>query len=214
MIKIEPKKIETIRINEKLAEYLQDVPKNISYANWLVDKIERLDAHEQNPICWIVSISNVGPNRMSVGDENGENPIFDEIIEIVSEIPRTNMSGMEKESGWLGSTNDENSYAHGGFASVESARTYIIDYMGGKLISGELLDEYEENKEQYTTAKYEHDKYYFVADYFGHDEPNVEGLSDEQIENLAEQLETEANNEGYCIVDDIEKYLKELRDPN
>lgn len=210
MLKIETKKIETIRINEKLAEYLMETPKGESYANWILDKIERLNAHEQNPVCWIVSISNISPNRMSVGDENGKNPIFDEIIEIMDEIPKSNLSHEEKTNGWLGQTNDYSEYAHGGFASVESARTYIKKYMGGRLIPEELLESYKENKEIYTTAKFDYDKYYFATDYFEDDEPNVEGLSDNEIENLAEKLKTEANNEGYCIVDDVEKYLKEL----
>lgn len=204
------KKIETIRVNEKLALLLEDVPKGKSYANWVLDKIERLDAHEQNSVCWVVSESDVGPNRMSVGDENGSSPIFDEIIYIIDSIPRTNMSGEERENGWLGQTGDSSSYAHGGFASIESARTYITKYMGGRLISEELLDEYEENREQYTMARFDHDKYYFAADWFV-DEPNVEGLSDENLEKLAEQLETEANSDGYCILDDILEYLKDLR---
>lgn len=205
------KKIDAIRVNEKLALLLEDVPKSISYANWVLEKIERLDAHEQNPVCWIVSTSNIGPNRMSVGDENGKNPIFDEVITIVSEIPTTNMSREERDDGWLGSSNEYSSYAHGGFASVEATRTYIKEYMGGKLIPEYLLDGYDEDREQYTTAKFDHDKYYFTADWFV-DEPNVEGLSDEELEGLAEKLEAEANSDGYCILDDIVEYLKELRD--
>ena len=74
------KKIETIRVNEKLAGILEEVPKSTSYANWILDKLERLEAHESNPICWVVSESNVGSNRMSVGDENGASPLFDEIM--------------------------------------------------------------------------------------------------------------------------------------
>lgn len=218
VIKIENKKIETIRVNEKLALILEDVPKGKSYANWLLDKIEHLDAHEQNAICWVVSESDVGPNRMSVGDENGSNPIWDEIIYIVNSIPTTNMSHEEREEGWLGQTGDSSAYAHGGFASKEAARTYISEYMKGRLIDENLVKEkygeYEGNTEIYTTEKYDYDKYYFAADYFEYDEPNVEGKSDEELEDLAEKLETEANKDGYCIVDDIERYLKELRDSN
>lgn len=216
VIKIENKKIETIRVNEKLALILEDVPKGISYANWILKKIERLDAHEQNAICWVVSESDVGPNRMSVGDENGSNPIWDEIIYIVDSIPTTNMSHEDKDEGWLGQTGDSSAYAHGGFASVEAARTYIIESMGGRLIDEDLVKEkygeYEENTEIYTTEQYDYDKYYFAGDYFEHDELEVEGKSDEEIEELAEKLEKEANADGYCIVDDLEKYLKELRD--
>lgn len=207
------KKIETIRINERLADILSAVPKSLSYADWILNKIEYLDAHEQNPVCWIISTSNVGPNRMSIGDRNGKNPIFDEVIEIVSEIPRTNMSHEERAKGWLGQTNEYSSYAHGGFASIDAARTYITEYMGGKLIPNELLNDYE-GEEQYTTAEYDYDKYYFVEDWIEQDKPNVEGLSDDQVEILAKQLESGANEDGSCILGDVAKYLRDLRDSN
>ncbi len=146
---------------------------------------------------------------MSIGDRKGVSPIFDETIEIVSEVPRTNLSQEERENGWLGQTNEYCSYAHGGFASIESARTYIIDYMGGRLISEELLSDYD-NKELYTTAKYE--QYYFVEDWLQNDVPDVEGLLDEQVEKLAKQLESEANKNGYYLLGDIAEYLRDLKD--
>ena len=37
-------------------------------------------------------------------------------------------------------------------------------------------------------------------------------LTDEQLEKLADEMEKEANEEGYDILDNIEDYLKELRD--
>ena len=214
MNKKQNKKIETIRVNEKLALLLEDVPKGISYANWISDKMERLEAHEQNSICWIISTSNVGPNRMSVGDVNGKNPIFDEVIEIVFEIPKTNSSREERGFGWLGQNNDYSSYAHGGFASVESARTYIKDYMEVRFIeNNELLESeypYDENMEIYTTAKY--DEYYFVSDYFDLGKPDVNGLTNEQIRKLAEKEEKKANEQGFGLLGNVEKYLIELRD--
>jgi len=212
------KKIETIRVNEELALLLEDVPKGESYANWLLDKLQRLDAHEQNAMCWVVSTTNIGPNLMTNGDENGKHPIFDETIEIVSEIPKTNLSHEERDEGWLGSTNDYSSDAHGGFASVESARTYIVEYMGGRLIEDMdlLREEYSpedyENMEIYTTAEF--DTYYSVADWFDTDRPAVEGLTDEEIEKLAEKEELSANKEGIGLLGDIEEYLIELRDSN
>lgn len=213
---MENKKIETIRINEKLSLELEGVPKGISYANWLLDKIERLNVHEQNANCWIVSRYNFSSNRMSVGDENGDHPIFDEIIEIVFKIPRTNMSNEKRDKGWLGMDNDCNSYANGGFASIESARTYIIKYMAGRLIDNEELlknkysYDYEEKMEIYTTAEF--DEYYFVADWFDVDMPNVADLTDEQIEELAEQEIKKANEQGIGLLNDVEEYLLKLRD--
>ncbi len=211
------KKIETIRVNEKLALLLDDVPKGTSYANWLIDKIERLEVHEENAICWIISTSNVGPNRMSVGDENGKHPVFDETIEIVDYIPTTNMSHEERENGWLGQTNDFSESSHGGFASIEAARTYIFQYMEGRLIESDLLEgeglleyPYNENRELYTTAKFS--EYYFVADYFDSGEPEVEGLTDEEIRILAEKEEKEATEQGFGLLGDVEKYLIELRE--
>ena len=44
------------------------------------------------------------------------------------------------------------------------------------------------------------------------DEPDVEGLTNEEIKKLAEKLEPEANEEEYGIIGDIEEYLIELRD--
>lgn len=205
------KKLVNIRINDKLAEILEDVPKSTSYANWILDKLERLDAHELNPVCWIVSESNVSSNRMAAGDENGESPLFDEILYIVSECPQTNMSGEDRDEGWLGQNGDSSAYAHGGFASIEAAKTYITQYMNGRLIPTEFLDEnIYENDDVYTTAKF--DQYYMVDDFMSIDEPEVVGLTDEEIEKLAEQLEKEANDEGYGICGDIEEYLIELRD--
>ena len=211
------KKIETIRVNEELALLLEDVSKGTSYANWLLDKLHRLDAHEQNQVCWIESTTYIGSNSMSNGDENGKHPIFDEIIEIVFEIPRTNSSHEERSEGWLGSNNDYNSYAHGGFASVESAKSYIIEYMGGRLIDNmELLrNEYpheDENMEIYTTAKF--NDFYFVSDWFEANKPNVKNLTDEQIGELVGREEASANKEGIGLLGDIEEYLIELRDSN
>ena len=212
------KKIETIRVNEELALLLERVPKGFSYANWLLDKLQRLDAHEQNPMCWIESTSNIGPNLMSKGNVNGEHPVFDKIIEIVFEIPRTNSSHEERSEGWLGSNNDYSSDAHGGFTSVEAARTYIVEYMGGRLIEDmELLkneypDEDCENMEIYTTTKF--NDFYFVSDWFEADKPNVKNLTDEQIEELAEREEVSASKEGIGLLGDIPRYLIELRDSN
>ena len=65
------------------------------------------------------------------------------------------MSNEEREAGWLGQNSNYSSYAHGGFASLESARTYIIKQMGGRLIDDEMLRveypyDYDENMEKYT----------------------------------------------------------------
>ncbi len=211
-MKIKNKKIETIRVNEELALLLEGVPKGKSYANWLLDKIVRCEAHEENAVCWIVSTSNIGSNRMSVGDENGKHPVFDEVIEIVSEIPRTNMSKEERENGYLGSSSDFSSYVHGGFASVDSARTYIIKQMRGRLIDDvDLLKEeyYDENMEKYTTAEF--DRYEFLESWFGVDEPDISHLSDEEIEKRAEDEEKEANEQGIGLIGDINEYLINLR---
>lgn len=211
------KKIETMRVNERLSDILEHVPKGESYANWLLDKLQRFDAHDQNPVCWIESTSNIGPNLMSNGDENGKHPVFDEIIMIVYEIPQTNSSHEERSEGWLGSNNEYSSNAHGGFASVESARTYIVGYMGGRLIEDmDLLrneyGSYEDYMEVYTTAPF--DTYYFVADWFDVDKPEVQGLTDEEIEKLVEKEELSASKEGIGLLGDIKEYLIELRDSN
>lgn len=213
------KKIETIRVNEELAQILEEVPKGTSYANWILDKFQRLDAHEQNAICWVIVSSNVGPNRMSVGDQNGTHPIFDEVIYIVKKHPQTNMSHERREKGWLGQTNDRDDYAHGGFASIEAAKTYIIKYMGGRLITNDdLLEDYwrsipeEEQNELYSTTKF--DEYWFVEDWFGSNDPDVAGLTDEEIEKLAREVEKRANSEGIGLLGDIEGYLLSLRDNN
>lgn len=205
----------TIRINEKLGGILDEVPKGISYANWLIDKIERLEAHEQNAICWVVMDSDVGPNRMSVGDRNGKPPILDELIYIVKDVPTTNSSGEEREKGWLGTWNDGKADALGGFASIEAARTYIKEYLGGRLITDqELLDEifseYEEKQEVYTTFKF--DEWYFIDEWLSEDEPEVKALNDNEIYDLAEKIQEEANEQGIYILGDIEEYLEERRD--
>lgn len=212
---MENKKIETIRVNKELALLLEGVPKGKSYANWLLDKVARCEAHEENAVCWIISTSNIGSNRMSMGDENGSHPLFDEVIEIVSEIPLTNMSGEEQEKGWLGANNEYSSYSHGGFASVESARTYIINGMGGRLIEDieRLKDEYsydyDENREKYTTAKF--NEYWFLDDWYV-DKLDVKNLTDEEIEKLADVEEKEANKQGIGLIGDIEEYLMKLRE--
>lgn len=206
---MENKKIETIRVNQKLAEILENVPKGVSYANWIIDKLERLNVHEQNATCWVVSSNNVGSNRMSVGDQNGKSPIFDEVIYITTNIPKTNMSGDDRINGWLGQTGDYSDYAHGGFACVDAAKTFITEIMKGKTIDEDLLDPYEDIREQYTTAEFE--EYYFVADWFDNDKPEVEGLTDQEIEELAEKEEQEANKQNIGILGDIIKYLKDLK---
>ena len=204
------KQIENIRINKKLSILLNDVPKGISYANWIVKQLERLKAHEENAVCWIISTSNISPNRMSCGDENGTSPVFDNIYEIVDKIPRTNMSGEERERGWLGQTNDEDCYALGGFASIDAARTYITEFLGGRLIRKELLkDQYIGNYEIYTDADF--DEYWFIADWLAnYSVEGIRNLTKEELEEFAKELEKEANDEGIGILGDIVEYLMDL----
>ena len=209
-----------IRTNDKLANILEnEVPKGQSYANWIVEQVERLVSHKQNAICWVVSILNLSTNRMSIGDENGSSPIFDEVIEIVDECPRTNMSNEKKENGWLGQTNDYSSYSHGGFASVESARTYITKFMEGRLIDEELIKaqygaygKYDENTEIYTTEKY--DRFYFIAEWLENEDLKeiTENLTDEQIHQLAEKEIKKAEGDSVMLLGDVEAYLIEMRD--
>lgn len=207
--KMSKKNIETIRTNDKLNDYLSEVPKGVSYADWLLDKIKRLEAHEKSAVCWVVSSENLSPNRMSIGDENGSHPIFDEMIRIVNEPPRTNISKEIRTRGWLGQNGDLSSYALGGFGSVNAARTYIKECMGAREIPiGERFPN-DGPGELYTTAPF--DEYFFIASWLEHSEPEVEGLEEKDIEQLAEKIIEDARLDEIGILGDVKQYLLDLQ---
>jgi hypothetical protein len=206
------KRIKTIRVNEDLNKVLADVPKGVSYADFLMDKIERLRAHEKNAVCWVVRSKNTGPNRMSVGDRNGISPIFEEVIYITKEVPRT-ISNEVKEKGWLGQMDDISDFSHGGFASVDAAETYIQEYMGGRPLDPKLAEKkhpHLEYEKMFTTAKF---KQYLFVDQLLEDYELPEGTTQEDLEALAKELKENAAENGWAVIgdiDDIIDYLKNM----
>jgi hypothetical protein len=122
--------------------------------------------------------------------------------------PTTNMSGEEREDGWLGTTNDIWEYAHGAFDTIEAARAFIQIQMPGAGILEN--DEYDQSDDE--IWGYDPESLWTAGEWLGNStnaELEIEdGMSDEAIEKIADDLEKQADDEGAIITDSIFDYLK------
>ena len=125
------------------------------------------------------------------------------------------MSGKELEYGWFGQTDDYSAWAYGGFASVDAARMFIVEHMGGRLIKDVILLRKEGVSDDnyvvdlYTTAEF--DVFLLVEEWYSSDKPDVDGLTDEDVSELAESEAKNANIDGIGLIGDMEGYLLEWR---
>jgi len=123
--------------------------------------------------------------------------------------PTTNMSGEEREDGWLGTTNDIWEYAHGAFDTIEAARAFIQIQMPGAGILEN--DEYDQSDDE--IWGYDPESLWTAGEWLGNLSDadlgiDDEGMTEDGIKEIADDLEKEATDEGAIITDSIFDYLK------
>lgn len=170
----------------------------------------------------------------SIKPDDLQSGIATEIISIYTSPERTNMSGQELVSGWLGSTNDITSYAMGEFDDEPSIYNHLRSE--GYIPLSEASANYPEcDVEDDRLAQVEHPiwvpailRYEEIANIPGHDgldswlwdersrilndiraKLNI-GLSlNDALKCIEQTLESEANNGGYTLVG-LDRWLKDL----
>lgn len=141
--------------------------------------------------------------------DNINKPDEPEFFEISSYPAITNMSHEEKIQGWLGTTGNLWSYAHGIFNSIEDARAFIKSRMSNaiQLDLDELDDE-----DTIEIWGIDPESIWDVADWYENidlDDLEIdENTPESEIEKIAERLEEETNGEGITLIgDSIFDYL-------
>lgn len=127
---------------------------------------------------------------------------------------RTNQSSEERTDGWLGTTNDWDRRAYGEYNTLETARgaaanhgyTELVDEPEPGLIDGENIIEV------YTTEEGIMEPWTVDSWLAEADTAITAETTDEEIEQLAKDLDLEAYAEGVYLYGDIEAYLRKQRD--
>jgi len=157
---------------------------------------------------YVIEREYVGPNQNNLSTDY-HNIAFGHYFEIQDAPGRTNMSGEERLDGWLGTTSDWASYAHGEFDSEESAREWIEDQLSDGYRESDDDDELDPD----VIARYyvgdETSVNIFDAAEWLHDSP-PEISADSDLNKLAEEIEEEAKSEGVTLWNTLD-YLEELQ---
>jgi hypothetical protein len=173
-------------------------------------------SHTYREQFYVVETRYVGPNQNQDEYANADT------IEIRTAPAVTNQSGDVCLDGWCGTTNDWAVYAHGEHATIEEARSAIVEKFGPVRDSdpnGECFESDEEIVvEVYKTGRYERMGWAateeFAADGIAAD-IQADTL-DERITELVAEYEADANIDGYTLASELEEMLlaarQELRD--
>jgi hypothetical protein len=240
--------VKTIRISEKLyEEFLSQVPKGISYSDFLEAKLQdllkiskllenqeaiydsrwkdymvdyldrllkRLEAYDKNPVCWIINKKYNYSSCMSEGYRNGVLPYEEDTFTIVTEKPKSKLlenwreSGINREyepEGLLEYDDKYRVFCLNGFASVDAAKTYIVEF---------LLAKPKPNSDNLEYARFDRvlDTYIFIDDYLRSinmkfDFRELSGVErDKEIKKIAQNLVQKAAEQGIGIMPDYKKW--------
>jgi hypothetical protein len=160
---------------------------------------------------YIISHKYVGPNNKdSKGNIIGDS----ETRVITTSPPLTNQSHEKKVSGWLGTTNDIASYAHGEFSTVELALQALKD----DGFTSPVESDEEDAISEWQTESASRDNW-DVKDWL--DSMTTEQIaseygitansSNDELEISSEKIEKEAENENINIYGAFD-YFSEIRD--
>jgi len=163
------------------------------------DEISALDKKAEQKF-YIVETDFVGSGE---GDFHG--------VVITTKAPTTNMSGEIRLNGWLGTTNDWTSYAHGEYDSLEVAEKAVIEIFGD-------VREYI-NMDCGTIAAYKIGKFFQWGKegtvswlYESMREDITAQTTDSELAELLEAYESSANDEGGTLSSRAAKILEKFRD--
>lgn len=159
---------------------------------------------------YIVMTEYVGPNPQENLDSD--------VIDIRTSPARKNMSGEICVNGWCGTTNDWSCTAHGEYPSIEEAISAIEEKFG----EVRECDAESESDNPDVVKAYKQGKFIPMSRretagwlWEAMKEDIVADTTDDQLENLGEEYEKSANEEGMTleyIQDILEEYRQKLRD--
>jgi hypothetical protein len=165
---------------------------------------------------YVIETKYVGPNQ------NQDQYVDADTIEIRTSPALTNSSHEERTEGWCGTTNDWAVYAHGEYATIEEARAAITEEFGEVRdadANGDSFDSDDEAVvETYKPGQYAPMSSQATADwaYDGIQSDIEADTTDERIAELVAEYEEEANDHGYTLSSDLERFMmdrrQELRD--
>lgn len=170
---------------------------------------------------YVIENRYVGPNRNNL-ETDWENIVRGHSYDIQNEPGRTNMSGQIKMNGWLGNSNDCWSAAHGEFETIEAAEAFIQEHADDTVREAidhpdvdlpHIVARYYVGPENYWDAGDWLDGVVFRKPGFVKvdDEIITPNTTNEELEKLAEELETKAQNNGIELWYTM-KTLEEYRD--
>lgn len=160
---------------------------------------------------YIVETIYAGPNP------NDSQYVDADTIKITSTPARGNMSGEIVTKGWCGTTNDWAVYAHGEYASLESAQSAVAEIFGETRYCDPGYNEFESDDpdvvEVYKPGKYAPMSSQETADWsYECIESDIQAdTSDDQISELIKEYEAEVNSYGNTLDSDIEEFMKKAR---
>lgn len=168
-------------------------------------------AIRENVKYYLVESQYVGPNQ----DDPRYHQACEGVMTISTEPGTMNFSHEEKTEGYLGTTNDYSSRAHGMYDTIEEARKAAAKLGYTEEIE---LDESEQHEcgpvEKYTTKTGAMDAWR-PAEWL-YESRNELGVTakttDEEIEKIAEEIKDSAKFGNVFLYGDVEDYLKEYRE--
>ncbi len=141
---------------------------------------------------YIIEINYIGPNPLCDVDTIG----------IYKTPAYGNMSKEPVVDGWAGTTNDWATYAHGEFDSIEEARAKIAELYPER----REIDEYDDYEnvivELYKPGKYAEMSKEGTSDWLARDLRLTGDETDEQLQEIIEIAESNANDEGCTLHSD------------
>jgi hypothetical protein len=190
--------VKNIRINENLETYLKNVPKSVSYSEYLLKNLN-------NKEFWVIEVTNtLNPEK--------SNP-KDHFFYITPNQPSTYLEENSIDSGWIGTKIDKSVTAHGKFNSKEDALKYI--YEKSEIPIRCLYSEDDFKKEDnsiYTTSVY--DEYWEISDWYETDKRKFTNLTDSDLGEIARADIKKMHREGKDILGDISEIIQYFKSRN
>lgn len=160
---------------------------------------------------YVIETNYVGPNRTQ------EEYVDVDTIDISTSPAMTNLSHVERNEGWCGTTNGWSVYAHGEYATIDAARAAIAEEFGDVRNTDPDGDSFESDDEAvvetYKVGKYAPMGREATADwaYEGIQSDIEADTTDERIDELVAEYEAEANSIGYALDSDLKNFMQERR---
>ena len=159
---------------------------------------------------YLISYEYVGPNDR---DSSGNFIRDTRTIEITTKPGRTNMSHQVLIDGWLGTTNDNASYAHGEYSTIEAARD-AAKQLGYTVPVDDYLNQDRTVVEVYATSESEY-QHWDAGDWLNEDNIDITAkTTNAELEEMAKNIEAEAYEQGDnpVVLHGCYKHLEYLRD--